>query len=404
MMKDYTPIKSISMNVLMFVSMALALLLFLSLPFALSADDSSDRPSWAGNQGRDGKPGRGNNDPGVSKGDLYGDLLIIVRNDNGEPVKYTWDWDELDATLYIPQQDDNGCFQPIANEQATDVLTGEPLPILPEEFQTEDGLTLIPLNSDCEIVESLVGYEDYVFASYAEEVDFGRLSVARSPVDVIDSSYSEAMSNINNAISVRTDPAGRIEVEVTEDVFKTIDSPLENLALYKALMLNGHLPGLTLSDEQLGGLRHLAGDGVETLSSEDLDTAAALLAGAGDKFGSITLDLVININTTLGINDNGYFNFMGYSYYRDVMYSGIEVGLVLPGVEPDINAPVVISTLSYQVVPLLDIAGNPQVFTVDQVNTNYARGFTQAADDSLRVINYIHNWALPDLPEGLVWE
>lgn len=98
-MKDYTPIKSISMNVLMFVSMALALLLFLSLPFALSADDSSDRPSWAGNQGRDGKPGRGNNDPGVSKGDLYGDLLIIVRNDNGEPVKYTWDWDELDANV-----------------------------------------------------------------------------------------------------------------------------------------------------------------------------------------------------------------------------------------------------------------------------------------------------------------
>ncbi|WP_317587329.1 hypothetical protein [Vibrio sp. EA2] len=414
-MKDYTPIKKMSLNILRLVSMAFALLLFLLPPFAQSADDSSDRPAWAGNQGKDGKPGRGNNQPGVSKGDLYGDLLIIVRNDNGEPVLYTWDWvDELDATIYKPAQDDNGCFQPIANEQALDPITGEPLPALPEEFQM-----LIPLNSDCEIVESLEGYEGYDFASYGEEVDFGRLSVARSPTDVIEASYNEAMSNINNALSIRTDPAGRIEVEVEAGVFKTIDSPLENLALYKKLMLNGYLPELDLTDEQLGGLRHLAGNGVETLSLEDLNMAASFLAGAGDKFGYITLDLVININTILGINDvngnnlnlneNGYFNFTAYSYYRDVAYGGKQVGLLLPGVvpaEPDeygIIYPVEVSTLSYQVVPLLDIPSNPQAFTADQVNTDYARGFTQAADDSLRVINYIHNWGLPDLPDGLEW-
>ncbi|MGY0614795.1 hypothetical protein ACWYU8_06685 [Vibrio sp. FJH11] len=421
-MKGYTPIKKMSINILMLVSMAFALLFFLLPPFAQSADDSSDRPDWAGNQGKDGKPGRGNSNPGVSKGDLYGDLLIIVRDDNGEPVLYTWDWDldELGATIYVPTQDNNGCFQPIANEDATDALTGEPLPALPEEFRTDDGLMLIPLNSDCEIVESLEGYEDYAFASYGEEVDFGRLSVARSPADVIESSYLEAMSNINSALSIRTDPAGRIEVEVSDNVFKTIDSPLENLALYKALMLNGYLPTLGLSDDQLGGLGHLTsnGNGVETLTPEDLHTAAALLAGAGDKFGEITLDLVININTILGINnldndnsntnERGYFDFSGYSYDRFNMYGGKEVGLLLPGVAPaepgDDVYPRMISTLSYQVVPLLDITGNPKAFTADPMHTGYARGFTQAADDSLRVINYIHNWALPDLPEGLDWE
>ncbi|NVC94990.1 hypothetical protein FC650_15340 [Vibrio natriegens] len=414
-MKGYTPIKQLSINILKLVSIGFALLLFLFPPFALSADDSSDRPDWAGTPGRsDEKPGRGNNQPGVSKGDLYGDLLIIVRDDNGEPVKYTWDWDELDATLYVPQQDDNGCFQPIANEQAVDPITGEPLPALPDEFQM-----LIPLNSDCEIVESLEGYEGYDFASYGEEVDFGRLSVARSPADVIEASYKEAMSNINNAISLRTDPAGRIEVEVTENVFKTIDSPLENLALYKELMLNGYLPGLTLSIDQLGDLSHLLAkgndDGIKELTPEDLHTAAALLAGAGDKFGYITLDLVININTILGINDvnrndsnlneNGYFDFSLYSYDREDAYGEKQVGLLLPGKVPstDPDNPVMISSLKYQSVSLLDTGVNPKAFTDGQEETEFARGFTQAADDSLRVINYIHNWGLPDLPEGFEW-
>ncbi|MGP8305457.1 hypothetical protein [Vibrio sp. YIC-376] len=403
MMKGYTPMKKRALEILLFMGMIFTALLFLAPPMAIAVDDGSDRPEWAGNQGRDGKPGRGNTQPGTSKGDLYGDLLIIVRDDNGEPVKYTWDWDELDATIYVPQQDDNGCFQPIANEQASDALTGELLPALPEEFRVADGL-LIPLDSECEIAETLVGYEDYTFANYTEEVDFGRLSVARSSIDVIDSSYAEAISNINSAASIKIDPAGRIDVVLPDGTIKTIDSPLENLALYKALMLNGHLPGLLLTNEQLGDLDHLLGNGVETVSQRDLDTAAALLAGAGDKFGTINLDLVININTILGINDNGHFDFMRYSYYRDVMYSGTEVGLLLPGVEPNPGAPVGISSLSYQVVPLLDIAGNPEAFTADQVHTDFARGFTQAADDSLRVINYIHNWALPDLPEGLAWE
>ncbi|SEF44641.1 hypothetical protein [Vibrio hangzhouensis] len=400
-------IQTKSKTLLVFMGIIFSSLSLMTSYAVLASDDSSDRPAWAGSQGNDGKPGRGNNEPGIDKGDLYGDLLIIVRDENGEPVKYSWSWNySFNPAQYEPEEDTNGCLQPIANENAVDDVTGVALLDLPNEFTVneEQKLTLVPLDNECEIPEVLGWYTDTYpdFTAYVQEVDFGRLSVARSPVEVIDSSYEEAMATINSATWITTDPAGRIQVTLEDDIVKTIDSPLENLALYKELMMNGYLTNLSLDTNILseGGLSHL---GNEDLTVDDMNTAAALLAGAADKFGSISLDLVININTFLGINSEidkemTYFDFNEYSYSRLDMYTGTTAVLLVPNKEP-------VSSLSPQRVNLLLTSGSSfPVFEGDQEEGVKAIGFTKAADDALKVINYIHNWALPELPSDVDWE
>ncbi len=404
-MKDYTSLKIKAANLLLSICMIFAVFAFIIPPQA-----QASRPDWAGN-GND----KGSSGSGTDKGDLYGDLLIIVRNNNGEPILYHWEWDNTDPNnpIYIPIKGGN-CEQPIANEEGTKD-DGTPLDPLPDEF-SDNGLKLIPLNDDCDIIDTtLDGYADYPFANYAEEIDMGRLSVARSPVDVINSSYTEAMTTINSAKRLIKDPAGRIVAILDDDTEQTIDSPLENLALYNALMTYGHLPTLTLTNEQLGegelvDMTYLKGVGTskESLDTNDLNTAAALLAGAGDKYGKITLDLVITVNTILGLNDPDYFNFVGYnySYNRNTMFTSAQTQLLLPELGTTSGS---ISSLVCRTVGIL--SATPAVFMdnqdhevqKDDVDVYYARGFTQAADDALQVIYYIHNWSLPELPEDLEW-
>ena len=50
--------------------------------------------------------------------------------------------------------------------------------------------------------------------------------------------------DINAAKAVSLDDSGRL-VLTTDGVAKTINSPLENLAIYKALMTTGTIPGIT---------------------------------------------------------------------------------------------------------------------------------------------------------------
>lgn len=203
-------------------------------------EEDPDRrgPQYGGGRDATGKPPGA----GTMKGDLYGDLYVILRDANGVPIL-----------------DEFGNVQPI----------------------DADG-NLIPINEEGEIE---VGYEDL-----AQEVDFGRLNVGRSPDQVTDQSYAEALATLNSATAITVDASGRIVVTI-DGVQKTIDSPLENLALYITLMENGYLPGLELQDGvELGSLSFLADP---ALTTEDLMMAASLFSASSDKFGSITLDTVI---------------------------------------------------------------------------------------------------------------
>jgi hypothetical protein len=184
--------------------------------------------------------------------------------------------------------------------------------------------------------------------------------------------------------------------------------------------------------------------GDETKTTADLDSphltlAASLLAAAADKTGSITLDKVVYINSIYGINQLGslpgevegktYFNFGAYSYDRGATYAyrGSEeciafgtswVWVLQPeldadGVEvPDHFVTTCMDLLGYEVAhdPAVnsvhftdmveeytmatDADGNP-ITGFDFINN--VRAFTQAADDALQVIEYIHNYKIPEV-------
>ena len=328
-----------------------------------------------------GGPG-GGQDPPSDAFELYGDLYVVLRDTNGEVIR-----------------DKNTCVRP--------VFAIEPDPAPPAELPGGLKCALIPLCGDdpndeacLEAEESTTGEVDLcdvwdpyplmvdpddpevnpLFA-YLQEVHFGRLSAARSPVDVIDHGYLEAISRLNGVQrledeygellpNITTDPAGRIHyyalnAETGETGWFTIDAPLENLGLYDRIMRYGTLfrvvyirvdNGLMYIVEErepdwdryvfspdLESLHPCDGvlepcdpysvcdpyayDGAAEDCNDDYDPtwndvliAASAFAAAGDKTGTFTTDAMIHINTYLGINDLDTDSYFPYNAVIDVPY------------------------------------------------------------------------------------
>ena len=300
-------------------------------------EEDSDRrgPKYGGGRSATGKP------PGAGskKGDLYGDLYVILRDANGVPIL-----------------DENGFVQPVD-------ANGNP----------------IPLNDEGEIEP---GYEDLALT-----VEFGRLNSGRSPSKVSDKAYQEAIDTINAAIAIGVDEAGRIVVTTADGEIKTIDSPLENLALYAALMENGYLPGIDLQDGvSLGALSFLADP---AFTREDMLMAATLLAAGADKAGTISLDMVIylasimgvdGVNPVTGPDGKTYVDYSSLTYDRASTYTGTVTYLKDNGD----------GTYSLVTASIMDA-----VFGGEDYSGTQADAFAQAADDARAVIEFIHDNAPP---------
>jgi hypothetical protein len=312
-------------------------------------------------------------------GELYGDLYVIERDGNGEPV--------LREVTYPDSETGNDvtvkCVQPMAEDCGLLPLWGEcgseslDPGVLPLPECTFDPEAYDP----CAVYSGVVPYD---YANLVQEVSFGRGSVARAQDFVIDSAYSEVIKTINDALEIEFDPAGRIRLglpaEDSEDLtWKTIDAPLENLGLYRETMTNGCLG--TVTDDVIGeegvpievtyaldesAIDLLCGgtfDGVCAGSStapllceypdwgsddwwmtpttpdaagvtfEDMLLATAFLGGATDKGDPLGLDEVINVNTYLGLNTYTwekqkkdriltvtYFDFGEFTYDRSEVF------------------------------------------------------------------------------------
>ena len=188
---------------------------------------------------------------------------------------------------------------------------------------------------------------------------------------------------LNSATEVSLDAAGRLVLTVDGEA-KTIDSPLENLAIYVALMTTGTIPGV----DDLPGTEfdHLV-DG--ELTAEDLISAAAFAAASTDKTGAFSVDEVAYLNAFLGINiertgDVSYsvFDFSEFSYDRSDMYGDITVEVLIK--QPDgTYVPTVINV--YEVI----FGG------VDYSGSGSISVFSQAADDARAIINFIHEYEVP---------
>lgn len=119
------------------------------------------------------------------------------------------------------------------------------------------------------------------------EVELGRLNVARAPGHVLSRAEQEAVSEYTDAMSqlynLGAEEAAALLQTNYRDVAR-IDSPLQNLAMYKDVM--------TFGKSQLPGV-----------DNSQLDLAAIFLGSASDKTMPISEDTVIAINRILGLVD-----------------------------------------------------------------------------------------------------
>jgi hypothetical protein len=299
-----------------------------------TVDEDSDRPEWAG-----GGRGQPRGDSGGQMGDLFGDMVAILRDENGVPIM-----------TQLPNGD--WVVQPIDAD-------GNVIPLDEEGHPVDETLT--------------VG------------VEIGRLNVGRSPIHVLDRRLDEAVKNINDADSISLDASGRLVLTVDGEE-KTIDSPLENLALYVTLMNTGTIPGVTDTSKFPEDLAHLV-DG--TLTMDDVLAAASFLAGATDKTVPISVDKVAYINLILGLEGNltdqlgnEYVDFTDFSYDRESIYG-------------DTTAEVLILQGGVYVPTIVNIY--EMVFSGENyVDDGGIDSFTQAADDARAVLLYIHDNAAPE--------
>lgn len=305
--------------------------------------EDSDRPAWAGVKG--GKSGGGGKpaDGGTKKGDLYGDLFILIR----DPVTGT----ALTETIVI-----NGVATVFPLVQAFDKTTGALLP----------GVK-VPRDAEGNLVTTTVA---------TAEVEFGRLSVARSPSKVTDKSLTEALSKLTDPnATVSLDPAGRLVITVN-GTSTTIDSPLENLALYKAI---ANLPDGARTISIASTAKDGSGSVTYTYTiptSINIDMLkAGLLAAAGDKTGTINLDTVMYLNPILGVTDN----VSSFTYDRAATYDGKMVTVLVKQADG--------VTYVAQPVDLYKAVFNS---TPDTTSTG-AADFATATNDALQVLEFIHD-------------
>ena len=335
----------------------------------LESDTDSDRPDWSGGNTSDNPHINRNDESGISRGGDYGDLYVLLRDDNGMP-----DMIEIEGEWYV---------QPVGND-------GEPL-----ELDAEGEL---------------------VTPELATEVDFGRLNIVRSPQDVLDQAFEEAVKTLTAPNAVITlDFCGRltstydllVNGELTRFT-KTIDSPRENMAIYQYLMQ-------WLFEPTDDGPNRLAFLGQDPYDFNPLQIAASCLAAGSDKTGEITLDEMVYINGFVNcwgvnpvINDNEYtflgekkryFNFLDYDglgttyrYNRKATYQNRYIQfLVWDGVYYPIDedgnseSPAIFSIADYFETNGLFSSrwGNNE--TVDA-----AEGFALAADDAVQVLDFVH--------------
>lgn len=338
-------------------------------------DEDSDRPEWAGQGGdKTQTPGGGNKGSDSKKGGLYGDLYIVLRDASGVPI--------LNADGYV---------QPIAFTVDAD---GNMVPVLDENGD----YVLMPLDAEGEVdISKIPEGANWVTA----EVEFSRLSIARSPERVLDQALDEAYLALTNADSVTLDPSGRIVVTIDGEE-QTFDSPLVNLALYEQLVTYGNL---ILRDDEGNPIlvdgnvvpllpTSILPDSAEALSQADLDLAASLFAASADKSGVLNVDVIVYMNSILGIDGTlagDYVDYSSFSYDRAAAYDGVTAEVLVE--QPD-------GTYVVKEVSILDavFGGEDGSFdpTVDNVTATNADGFTAAADDALQVIEFIHNYAPPE--------
>lgn len=123
-----------------------------------------------------------------------------------------------------------------------------------------------------------------------DDVELGRLNVARAPGHVLDRALAEALATMDPTLYSMPDLEAVVYAILNETAVR-VDSPLQNLALYKDMLLDGTI-----------------GDGVKIPVNQDnfLVLAAIFVGGAAEKTLPITVDTVEALNTIMGLTLPSY--------------------------------------------------------------------------------------------------
>jgi hypothetical protein len=369
-------------------------------------------------------------------GDLFGELYEILRDPvTGQPILQQ-------RTVELPGDILGTGYCPIPINAA-----GEEIPFA---------------DLSCEV------HPDY--ADQVVEVDyFGRLSAGRTRERNLRMHFDEAISNIKIAEVVDVDAAGRIRLGTNCDqggtcaAWKTIDSPQENMSLYNRLLKYGHIQTDPLEedtspggDPSEGTVYHPALDaddwakfrGVtvyllprananqcfagpdpanfvaecanpQALLMPDFIIASSFLAGAADKTGRITVDLVQYFNRFLQIPiatpmteapvdtlpalirdeagvitpapdglpapaNERFINFSPASYLRTEWFN--QSVLVLQTADGGLTY----RPLDVELLQWLQFANGPLPDTLSVMPA-----FVGASADALRVVEFLHEYEIP---------
>ena len=319
-----------------------------------------------------GAAGNGNGGGGGGGGSTqpdYSDLFVLYRDANGVPI--------LTPEL---------CQQPIAKE------------VFPDCDVTAEGDCLIPVDPlTCTVLPE--------YAIYTQEVEFGRTSVVRSSDEVINAQLEEALLSLNTAGCISLDPAGRLVYSsvingVTET--HTIDSPLQNLAIYRELMMKGDASQIPLQGKPW------------------LDMATRALGAAVDKTGKVSVDMVIYLNQILGLTEavppaplakecidvreevkgsmetvQKCFLTSDYTYNRTQNFLSLPSPPYIPAGSPQAGwfEYLYEDTPGIYMIkqgPILDAV--PELMAEQTLESSKIGGFAQAADDTRAVIEFMHLW------------
>ena len=318
-----------------------------------------------GGGGQGGGGGHGGGGQGGGNGDLYGDQYIVLRDldpanggGNGEPVL-----------------DENGQMILVGSD-------GNPVYFI-EDPNSPGDYILDPLRE-----------------SFAQTVELGRANVARSPDSVIAKSLQEALGKMDAATVLTTDAAGRIVCDGT-----AIDSPLENLALYKYLMTAG-------GNSNWSEVTALWNQDFKDLLAQGW-SPASLLGAAFDKSAPISLDAVLYENSTLGVNSVSqvggetliqYFDFNteegaeAFQYDRATHYKDVWIQWY----EDTNNDPSALELVKSSLMDAvfggqdftdsyIKVSADPTAFSTTPATSSGANDFAQAVDDARAVIEFMHD-------------
>lgn len=361
----------------------------------LKDDDSTSylkkgKPDGKGNP--NGKGG-GNTEPGTIRGEDFGDLYVLLREPfNGMPVMLPvngeWFVQPIDATKFLIP---------------SDAFDDDNVIVLDQYGEVPEGAEVL-------------------------EVDFGRLNIVRSPPAILDAAFLEAMKvlvpdpppeGIEDEHYLYLDFCGRLVShyyneeagENGEWVDKTIDSPRENMAIYRAIMTD-------FDNASLDFLNDLE-------EVDPLMIAASCFAAGSDKTGTVDIDEVVYINGIMDLtgnnpipnqHDKDYYNFndpddtgtafnysrintFGERYIQFLVWDNIYFPVDENG---DSEGPVhsIWEIFEGQV----DYKGEgvqPEFTYTDAMLTNSGvQGFAKAVDDAVQVLDFVHGYSnvrfLPD--------